>query len=54
MDAALGANADPTLPAGGVTLDQGTIAPAEPQVGAGETAAYGETVADMPALDEEG
>ena len=51
MDAALGANVDPTLPADDITLKQGRSAPLPSQVGAGETGAYGETVEDMPALD---
>ncbi len=52
MDAALGADADPTLAARDVRLDQaGGGLP--PQVDAGEAAAYGETVADLPALDQD-
>ncbi len=39
MDAAMGANTDPSLPLGAST----------PRVGAGETAAYGETVENAPA-----
>lgn len=54
MDAALGADMDPTLPGGGVTLDQGVISPAAPQLGEGETAAYGETVENAATLDDEG
>lgn len=45
MDAALGANEDPSLPAGN---DDGT-GTSLPQVGAGQTAAYGETVENAPA-----
>jgi hypothetical protein len=40
MDTALSANADPTLTTGDTTL---------PQVGQGETAAYGETAENAPA-----
>jgi hypothetical protein len=40
MDTALGANADPTLPTGGTAM---------PQVGQGQTAAYGETAENAPA-----
>ena len=56
MDAALGADTDPTLPADDITLRQGRSAPLPTQVGAGETGAYGETVEDLPALggDDEG
>jgi hypothetical protein len=39
MDAAMGANTDPTLPRGAST----------PRVGAGQTAAYGETIENAPA-----
>jgi hypothetical protein len=51
MDAAMGANMDPTESADDITLQQGRIAPLPSQVGDGETAAYGETVDDMAALD---
>jgi hypothetical protein len=53
MDAALGANDDANLPPDDITLEQGRSAPLPTQVGAGETAAYGETVEDMPALDSD-
>ena len=51
MDTALGAQSDPTLPAGN---DDGT-GTSLPRVGFGQTAAYGETVDNMSALaaDEE-
>jgi hypothetical protein len=53
MDAAMGADMDPTLPSDDITLQQGRIAPLPSQIGAGEVAAYGETVEDMPALDSD-
>jgi len=53
VDAAMGANMDPSQPADDITLEQGRSVPLPTQVGAGETAAYGETVEDMPALDSD-
>ncbi|MEA2688208.1 MAG: hypothetical protein QOJ39_1561 [Candidatus Eremiobacteraeota bacterium] len=44
MDTALGANEDPSLPAGN---DDGT-GTSLPRVGQGETAAYGETIENAP------
>ena len=61
MDTALGANADPTLmtgtgetagtagTAGNTTIESSTIGTASPQVGQGQTAAYGETAENAPA-----
>ena len=50
MDAALAANADPTLVTETGAGDRaGTIGIASPQVGQGETAAYGETAENAPA-----
>jgi hypothetical protein len=61
IDAAMGANMDPDLMvstgerssprggAGSLTVDDDLIGTASPRLGAGETAAYGETIENAPA-----
>jgi|GEM_PF-6543407 len=52
MDTAVAANADPDLGSGdGRIGDEGEIVPQRARLGAGETAAYGETVENEPAPD---